>query len=375
MKNTILATIICRKECRKALEANNPEIYGKKRRIGKTLFAYFDYDHMFGELYDFSDGMTITTDVWAKNDKGEWVETGKDPDRRNAPELIDVGIMGHCSACHTCSVGGCYQAAIEHQDRGNMSLDEYKKIVDEIKDFTYEIALGGSGNPPDHENFAEIMQYTYEAGMNPNFTTAMPVTDEKLEVIKKYAGAVAVSWHPKQSWETAQDYTLKAIKQFVDAGIYTNIHYVLSKQSVEFAIKALKTGYFDTLGIKNVIFLRYKPVGLAVRENCIDTEADITKEFFSLVTAKTFKHGIGFDSCCVPLIEKFTGDVDNTSLIPCESLSRSMYIGPEGMKMPCSFGNKDTELHFNGSVKDFWNSEIATKFLGDLKCNGQCPWV
>ncbi len=71
-------------------------------------------------------------------DTGYYLRAGfkEDPFMADFPELIDVGVMGHCK--HGKS-GLCLKAGIECYQSGatqylpNMTLDNFKRIVDECK--------------------------------------------------------------------------------------------------------------------------------------------------------------------------------------------------------------------------------------------------
>ena len=80
------------------------------------------------------------------------------------------------------------------------------------------------------------------------------MTRETAAICKKYCGAVAVSWY-------RSPYTLKAISILLEAGVKTNIHYVLMKDSIKEAIDLLEGDKFPK-GINAVVFLLHKPVGL-----------------------------------------------------------------------------------------------------------------
>ena len=59
-------------------------------------------------------------------------DTGIDPFMASFPELLDVGIMGHCmhGKRGLCMAAGveCYQDGL-HADNKNMSLEDFKKIL------------------------------------------------------------------------------------------------------------------------------------------------------------------------------------------------------------------------------------------------------
>lgn len=77
-------------------------------------------------------------------------------------------------------------------------------------------------------------------GLVPNFTTSgYGLTPELAAVCRKYCGAVAASWY-------RSTYTQNAIRMFLDAGVKTNIHYVLGKNSIDEAIERLKGDDFPS---------------------------------------------------------------------------------------------------------------------------------
>ena len=185
-------------------------------------------------------------------------DTGIDPFMTSYPELIDVGVMGHCvhGSSGLCIKSGvqCYQNGLKTK-HPNMTLENFKRIVDECKGKTFQLALGGRGDVDQHENCEEILAYCRENDIVPNFTSSgLGFTDQIVQLCKRYCGAVAISWY-------RQEHTIRAIQMLLDAGVKTNIHYVLGDNSIDEAIRRLKTNDLPT-GINAVIFLLHKPVGL-----------------------------------------------------------------------------------------------------------------
>lgn len=113
------------------------------------------------------------------------------------PHLIDIGVMGFCEHGRSglCLKAGikCYQNGYKTQTP-NMTLEDFKRIIDEIKDRTFQCALGGRGDPDMHENFEELLHYAATNNVVPNFTTSgLGMTPEKAAICQAYCGAVAVS--------------------------------------------------------------------------------------------------------------------------------------------------------------------------------------
>ena len=164
-------------------------------------------------------------------------ETEDDPFMASFPELLDIGIMGHCRHGQSglCLQSGiqCYQNGLNRAD-ANMRVEDFRRIISECRENTYQVALGGCGDPDQHEAFEEILKICRDAEIVPNFTTSgLGMTKETAAICKKYCGAVAVSWY-------RSPYTLKAISLLLEAGVKTNIHYVLMKDSIKEAIDLLE---------------------------------------------------------------------------------------------------------------------------------------
>lgn len=346
----------------------------------------------FKESFNRTTGYYRRTGILDKNG----VDTNIDPFMRSFPGLLDIGIMGGCSASDLCKVD-CYQGARSADPSKNMKLEEYKKIIDEgSKKGLQQVALGGAGNPNDHQNFVEILEYTRKKGIIPNYTTAgIGLTNEMIQATKKNCGAVAVSWH-------STEYTVNALQKFVRGGCKTSIHFVLSNKTISTAIKLLKThslSYADcatgtdcefNLGanrINAVIFLLYKPVGCGKAGNVLSMEKDAEqiKEFFSLINSShPFK--IGFDSCTIPAVLNYAENIIPESTDTCEGGRFSAYINADMKMVPCSF---DQGLHWSVdlrkyTVQEAWESEQFETFCRSLHdscpscskrslCMGGCP--
>lgn len=247
---------------------------------------------------------------------------------------------------------------------------------------THNCALGGAGDVDTHENFEEIVKLCREYNIVPNFTTSgILMSEEKANICKKYCGAVAVSEH-------FADYTDKALNLLLEAGVKTNIHYVLSNKSIDVAIERLKSNSFKK-GINAVVFLLYKPVGLGIEENMLKPDDIRVKEFFELIDKGNFDHKIGFDSCSCSGIVNFTNNINLDTLDFCEGARYSAYIDANMNMMPCSFANQNSDWFVNlkeHTIQEAWDSEIFEKFRYSLRnscskcsnreyCSGGCPLV
>ena len=298
------------------------------------------------------------------------VESSEDPFMTSFPELLDVGIMGHCRHGQSglCLKAGveCYQDGL-HATAPNMTLEDFQEIARQCEGNTYQIALGGCGDPDQHEHFAEILETCRSAGIVPNFTTSgLGLNAELAQLCKKYCGAVAVSWY-------RSPYTLRAIDLLLQSEVKTNIHYVVSNSTIEEAVTHLKERSFPS-GINAIVFLLHKPVGLGSQEQVLSYNDPRVKEFLELACGGDHEYKIGFDSCTVPGLVSQSIEVNLDSIDTCEGARWSAYISPDMVMLPCSFDNQarrwavDLRTH---TIQEAWDSPVFEDFRNHLRQS--CP--
>ena len=337
-----------------------------------------DIENKFISYFDPDTGFYMRTGILDEAGK----DTGVDPFMTFFPQLLDVGIMGHChhglsGLCKSTGIK-CYQSGGEI-NHPNMLLEDFKSIVDQSKGKVFQFALGGRGDPELHEDIEEILAYSRSNGIIPNMTTSgFMLTKEKAELIKKYCGAAAVSWY-------RNDYTMRAIEMLLSLGVKTNIHFVLDETSIDEAIDLLKNRKVPK-GVNRIIFLLFKPVGQGKEIKALSMEDPRTKEFFQLFDEDyALKYG-GFDSCSVPAMINFTKKLDPNCFDTCEGGRYSAYITPDMKILPCSF---DQENRWAVDLKKYtiaeaWKSIQFEEFRNhqrnacpDCKkrslCLGGCP--
>lgn len=338
------------------------------------------YDKKYHFVYDFNpdNGFYIRSGILDENN----YDTGIDPFMASFPHLIDVGIMGHCihgktGLCLRAGIG-CYQSGMT-VDMPNMTVEDFRSIAKQCCGRTNQFALGGRGDPDQHEKFIKILQICRDNEIVPNFTTSgYGLTPELARVCKQYCGAVAVSWY-------RSEYTLRAIQLLIDAGVKTNIHYVLGKNSIDEAIGRLEENDLPS-GINAVIFLLHKPAGQGSKENVLSYDDPRVIRFFKLIDKGDYPFKVGIDSCTVPGTIRNCHNQIMQALDTCEGGRFSSYIGADMDMMPCSF---DQNKHFAVSLHDHtieeaWNSEKFYNFRESLakscpncsdrpNCMGGCP--
>lgn len=169
------------------------------------------------------------------------------------------------------------------------------------------------------------------------------------------------------------NYTMRAIQLLLDAGVQTNIHYVLSKNTIDEAIIRLKYNGFP-LGVHAIVFLLHKPVGQGQDDLVLSFNDPRLKEFFSLVDNYDGPYQIGFDSCTIPGLLNVCQNIEDISMEACEGARFSMYVTPDMKALPCSFDNVEQRWAFdmNGkTIQEAWESPAFEAFRD---CHRrQCP--
>lgn len=332
----------------------------------------------FITMFNPATGAYVRTGIL--NESG-W-DSGVDPFRASFPHLIDVGIMGHCihgktGLCLKAGIG-CYQSGLTIE-QPNMPLDEFTRIAIQCNGKVNQFALGGRGDPDQHEHFEEILAICRQNHIVPNFTTSgYGMTKDLARVSKKYCGAVAVSWY-------RNEYTFKAIQLLLEADVKTNIHYVLGINSIDEAITRLENDDFPA-GINGVVFLLHKPVGLGTSSNVLSVQDERIRKLFGLIDRGKHRFKVGMDSCCIPGVVNFCKNVIPEAIDTCEGGRFSCYIGADLVMLPCSF---DQPQKYGVSLRKYtieqaWNSALFDDFRNILgsrcpncakqeNCMGGCP--
>ena len=80
-------------------------------------------------------------------------ESTLEPFMGSLPDLLDIGIMGHCAhgLSGLCAQSGvqCYQDGATKSE-AHLSFENFKKIIDQAKGHVFQVALGGRGDPDMH---------------------------------------------------------------------------------------------------------------------------------------------------------------------------------------------------------------------------------
>jgi len=283
---------------------------------------------------------------------------------QHGPELLDISITNWCDKyCETCY--RCSDESGEH-----MSLADYKIVMGQAKAMhAAQVALGG-GNPNQHPDFVEILRLTRERfGIVPSYTTnGRGLTEDILDASLQYCGAVAVSAHPPF------DDMIRGLDLLERHEIRTNIHFVLDCESIDTAIAWLENPPDFLNGLNAIVFLNYKPIGRSTSPDLLLKMSDRVEFFFEIATSKKQRFKIGFDSCAVSGLARFT-DADARFYDACEAARFSMFVSEEMKMYPCSFMENISEgARINDSnMLSMWNDNEEFVRIRSILASERCP--
>ena len=328
------------------------------------LIKQFDAANHFFTVFDGDTGFYMRSGII--DEQGN--DTGADPFMADFPHLVDVGIMGRCEhgLSGKCAETGidCYQSGGE-MSASNMPLADFISLAKQCGGRVHQFALGGRGDPDLHDDFENVLKVSRDYNIVPNYTTSgYRLSRSAIEASKRYCGAVAVSWYRTR-------YTATAIESLVRAGVKTNIHYVLSRQTIGEAVKRLKTDDFPE-GINAVIFLLYKAVGSGKTDYALALHDQNLVCFFEEIE-RLHRFKVGVDSCLTSGVITRCQGIGNEVVDACEGARYSCYIDADMNMVPCSFDQKRryaVSLR-EKSIYEAWHSREFNDFR--VRLLSACP--
>lgn len=290
-------------------------------------FVMNETDEDYFQFFNKGTGFNVRLGKTASEDPS-WCPLGA--------EILDLEVsINGCPKVGGASCKFCYKNNTD-KPATNMTLDQFKTIVGRFPRNLSQIALGITGvqtNP----DFIEMLRWLREdMGIVPNYTlSGADLNDEIYEATLKYCGRVAVS-----VYETDKNLCYNTIKRFNEKSPdFCNMHLILSDYNVKFVNEVLDDIEAGKVpGLRNIVFLRCKPVGRASTLPCT-----LSYETLDGVIKRCSKIGIGygFDSCSCGLVQDYFRENGNPELVkycePCEGFKLSFYVSALGEGCLCSF--------------------------------------
>ena len=216
-----------------------------------------------------------------------------------------------------------------------MNIDEFKNVLNKIKDYTEYIYLHVKGEPLLHPNFDEFVKIAYDMGFKINLTTNATLLEKHLN-ITKYLRQINISFHATNDLEIIK--TCKKIKDcIINFRIWTmdENNQTLSLIKKEFNIQNI---HYKNHEIKE------KNLNYTLAPNI----------FLSL--ASQFEW---------PNLNK-----EKTSDGYCHGLISQLAILADGTVTPCCLDNNgaiNLGNIFNETIKDILNKEKTIKIIDGFK--------
>jgi len=294
-----------------------------------------------------------------------------------APEIVDWEISEKCSM----GCAFCYKSNTIKNGK-NISFKDFKDTFHKLPPSVTSIAFG-IGSIDLCPDLWDILDYTKSNDIIPTITINGEATDDDINKLVKYCGAVAVSVYDKdKSYDTVKKLTDKGLKQ-------CNLHVMISEETYDNAFEILNDIKSDIRlsELRSIVFLSLKEKGRSVGRftNLSQEKFDNLFKF-----AIDNKISIGFDSCSAAKANIFINknteyEYMKTFIEPCEAGGKySAYINVNSEYFPCSFtegtdGWKQGIMisNCNDFMTDVWFNKKTTDF-GDKvsacrKCNIGCP--
>lgn len=357
-----------------------------QKEVKKTL-GFKDYITPQGYKYSIYDDKNIKI---LKSEKynsifnkktGMFLRWGETPqvDPKFSPvgcEILDIEVSTICHGINNQPCPWCYKSNFAVGE--NMSFETYKQIIDKMPLSLNQVALG-IGSIDANPDLWKIMEYTREKGIVPNITiNGARLTDEIVEKLVKYCGAVSVSCY------SPKDVCYDAVKMLTDAGLkQVNIHQLIAHETVDKCLEVINDKLTDPRleKLNAIVFLTLKPKG---KRNTltVPTMDDYRKVIKSAIDKKV---GIGSDSCGSGALYRVYKELGLENMVKdvvesCESFGLfSSYINVKGEYFPCSFTENEGEweqgidvVNCEDFLSDVWFNEKLEKYRKASICSADC---
>ena len=270
-----------------------------------------------------------------------------------------------------------------------MSLQTFVDIFNKFPKYdghfyVCQIAFGITSIGANKDLFS-IFQHCRNNNVIPNVTIngADPLTDEQISTLVNLTGAMAISIN-----SSIKDNGYDLIERLSKAGArQLNIHYVISKQSIEFAYQLANDVKNNPKlnGVNAIVFLGLKPKSRGQQFDVLPTEDYIKLVDYCMSNDIRY----GFDSCSSPRFETAVSMSSAEESVKkmligcaerCESSLFSAYVDTYGHYWHCSFGegmdiaNGIDLKNVKNFMSEVWNSEKTKSWRNRLfELNRECP--
>ncbi|MHA1954005.1 MAG: radical SAM/SPASM domain-containing protein [Candidatus Heimdallarchaeaceae archaeon] len=242
----------------------------------------------------------------------------------------------------------CYKSSVEDYEN-DLSLNQIKKIIDVLAEMkVFSVAFGG-GEPFAREDIFDIAHYTKEKDIVPNITTNGYYISENNAKKCKVFGHMHISLDlPNEDFDNIKNKgAFQAANNAIDLlsqqGIHIGINCVISRKNFNHLEDLIK--FCLSKNIKDISFLRFKPIGRADRQydNMKLTEEQ-NIQLFPLLRKLSRKYKIKAQADCsmVPMLAVHKPKIKVLNFFGvqgCEGGNTFIEIKEDGTLRSCSFSN------------------------------------
>ncbi len=228
----------------------------------------------------------------------------------------------------------------------------FTNIVEKVKLFfgtmdnnqkPFQVAIGSSGEPTIHPEFLPFLQYLYEIGIVPNYTTnGITIAENSIngliDYTEKYCGGVAISINTFSTYIVSR--SIAAVCKLLKRDVHTNVHYIVSdKDSINY-LKSLWNMFGDD--IHTYVLLPMMKHGRS--ELDMDQEAFSMLQEFLFTLSQEQKEKFAFGANFYPyLINQEHNEKEiKCSLYQPESFSKNLILDDIIRITPSSFNTEVT---------------------------------
>ncbi len=276
----------------------------------------------------------------------------------------------------------CYAAGQEHSNEAELTTDDWKKIMDKLREACVPQITFTGGEPTMRDDLIELIEYGQWFVTRLN-TNGIKLTEEYCHSLKAASiDSVQITFyshdkeiHNKLVGADGYDATLSGIKNALNLGISLSVNTPLCTLNEDYA-ETLK--FLHELGVRYVTCSGLITTGNAAKEESGSLQLDREKISGILTEAVEYCHAnemeISFTSPGWVDEELFVRLGINTPT--CGACLSNMAITPGGKVVPCQSWLSDEPLGdiVNDDWADIWNSDRCRErreFSAEM--SGTCP--
>lgn len=176
-----------------------------------------------------------------------------------------------------------------YTEKDNMSLNNFKSIIDQCKDIDTSIILTGSCDPNRHPDFQGMVEYCNDLNMRPSIiTSGTMIVDPILDLFREYCDSIIVRWynHPN---------THLILDRLISSEIKTGLYFLLNSSTIKDANLRLSLHGDFHRGIDSIVFCKDRNDSTDGTRN-IDTKDARIARFLKYMTTIDYDFDIGVDS-------------------------------------------------------------------------------